>query len=583
LRIGTTARRCAVARLFIAASGITLAAFLFNPSSLSALNFDDPVESEKLADALLATMTDEEALSQTLMFGWVGADPSPLILEWVQKRRLGGVKIFGWNTEDTQRLAKAVGLLQKAALGSKLGIPLLVATDQEGGWIRHVKGMTSETPGNMAIGASGYPRDSYLSGFYIGREIAALGINMNFAPTVDLYTNKNSYLIGPRAFSDDPVQTATLGAAFAQGLASAGVIATAKHFPGHGDTALDSHGVLPEIDVSLDQLWDRELIPYRLLAKEGIPAIMSGHLAFPRTSARSAPASLSSYFLTDLLRGKMGYTGLIITDDLLMSGASNYAGDLAHTARRALEAGNDIIMFSKTPSLDDRLWEYLTESCRNDAKFRSRVRDAARRVLILKLDHLRGKNAPERIPSPSEVVKRVPDREGQAFFLDLAVRSITIVKGGNIEKGKTKPLIPLSPKDAGRVLLAGQFEDFFSSGQAAYPDSKIFRFSYSNGDKSLSEDRAELLRLARNMDTVILCVANNASLELMQALRTLDLTTIAFSVLTPVYLDKAAWVDGALASYSYAKESFIAGFSVLSGRTASQGSVPFPLRAGRAP
>ncbi len=277
------------------------AGIVFNVNSI---DFTSNLPPEELADTLLDSMSDEEILAQTFMLGWVGADPSPLIMEWIQKRSIGGVKIFGWNTEDTIHLAKAVGTLQSTALQQRLKIPLLVATDQEGGWVRHVKGSTSETPGNMAIGASGFPQDAYLSGYYIGRELAALGINMNFAPSVDLFTNQHSFLIGPRSFGDNPVHAGILGMAFAKGLLQAGVIPTAKHYPGHGDTELDSHGILPSISVSFSTLWDRELVPYRMLSKEHIPAIMSGHLAFPQTPAGSDPASLSSWFITDILRKK---------------------------------------------------------------------------------------------------------------------------------------------------------------------------------------------------------------------------------------------------------------------------------------
>lgn len=567
-----------------AAAAVLVATALVAASPLAALNpqdldFNSPGTPETLADALLERMTDEEALAQTFMLGWVGADPSPLILEWIQKRHIGGVKIFGWNTEDTDKLVKAVGSLQKAALASPRAVPLLVATDQEGGWIRHVKGSTSETPGNMAIGASGYPRDAYLSGFYIGREIAALGINMNFAPTVDLYTNPDSVLIGPRAFGRDPVKTAVLGAAFAKGLEAAGVIATAKHYPGHGDTALDSHGVLPEIDATVDVLWDRELVPYRMLARERIPAIMSGHLAFPRTPARYEPASLSRWFLTDLLRDKIGFEGLIITDDLLMNGAATSAGSLSRAARRALEAGNDVIMLSKTPALDDPIWENLVNACRWEPAFRSRVRDAARRVLVLKIERLRTENAPPFVPDPAEAAKRVPDKEGEAFFLDLAVRSVTLVEGAG--KQATGEIFPLTAEKAGKVLLAGQFEDFFTAGLAAYPDADQHRFSYTPQDRAVEAEKAALLRSARGADTVILCLANQASLELLQALRPLGRRVIAFSVLSPVYLDRAPWVDGAVAVYSYARPSFVAGFSALVGRTEARGELPFPLSVKR--
>ncbi|MDR1909391.1 MAG: glycoside hydrolase family 3 protein [Spirochaetaceae bacterium] len=535
-------------------------------------------------------MSDEQALAQTFMLGWVGAEPSPLIMDWIRERNIGGVKIFGWNTEDTRKLAETVGALQRAALGGAFGAPLLVATDQEGGWIRHVKGDTSETPGNMAIGASGYPRDAYLSGYYIGRELALLGINMNFAPTVDLYTNRESALIGPRSFTSDPVQAGILGAAFARGQEAAGVMPTAKHFPGHGDTSLDSHGVLPRIAVSFETLWDRELVPYRILAREGVPAIMSGHLAFPNTPAASTPASLSPWFLTGILRGRMGFRGLIITDDLMMNGAAASAGSLSQAAREALLAGNDIIMFSKTPALDDPVWTSLLAAMRREPAFRERVLDAARRVLEAKLDWLRRENAVPYIPDMRRVEELLPSSEGASFFLGLAARSVTVVWGGaggpapgaasgglsgEAGAGENLPAaanpaaaIPLSPEGAGKVLLAGQYGDFFTAGRAAYPGAAAYWYSLARGADDLAW-------FARQADTIIFCISGSEGVSLVQALRNLGKRVILFSVLSPVYLDEVPWADGALAVYSYARESFIAGFSVLAGRIPAQGRLPF--------
>jgi beta-N-acetylhexosaminidase len=517
---------------------------------------------EVLAEQILSRMSDEQALAQTFMLGWVGAEPSPLIIDWIRDRNIGGVKIFGWNTEDTRKLAETVGVLQKAALKGEFGIPLLVATDQEGGWIRHVKGATSETPGNMAIGASGYPRDAYLSGYYIGKELATLGINMNFAPAVDLYTNSASTLIGPRAFSSDPVKTGILGAAFVRGQREAGIIATAKHYPGHGDTDLDSHGVLPQINSPFELLWERELIPYRILAREGIPAIMSGHLAFPNTQAAMVPASLSPWFLKDILRDRIGFQGLVITDDLMMNGATLSAGSLSEAAKLALLAGNDIVMLSKTPNLNDRVWTSLVQAMEQDREFRLRVRDAARRVLITKLKHLRGENAVAPVPDLRKVETSFPDAEGTAFFLDLAARSVTVVKGG-------APVIPLNREEAGRVLLAGQFEDFFSAGKSAYPNAASYWYSAARGGW-------ELAAYARNADTIIFCISDASGLSFLRYLEPLGKRVILFSVLSPAYLNDAPWVDGAIAVFSYAPQSFIAGFSALLGRIPAQGRLPFP-------
>ncbi|MDR3343756.1 MAG: glycoside hydrolase family 3 protein [Treponema sp.] len=537
-----------------------------SPPLIFPLSFNDEGNPAEMAAALVQRMTDEQALAQTFMLGWVGATPSPLIMDWIRDRNIGGVKIFGWNTEDTLMLAKTVGSLQTEALRGAFHIPLLVATDQEGGWIRHVKGATSVTPGNMAIGASGRPMDAYWSGYFIGRELTVLGINMNFAPAVDLYTNRNSVLIGPRAFGTDPVQVGMLGTAFMKGQLAAGVIATAKHYPGHGDTELDSHGVLPQINAPFEVLWERELIPYRLLIKEGLFAIMSGHLAFPNTRAGMTPASLSSWFLQDILRDKIGFRGIIITDDLMMNGATMSAGSLSRAAKQALLAGNDILMLSKTPNLSDAVWTYLAASMRQEPEFRERVRDAARRVLAIKLEYLRGEKAVPWIPDLQKVETDIPDSQGAAFFLDLAVRSVTLIKGERV--------FPLSPQKAGKVLLAGKYEDFFTIGKRAYPDAASYTYTPETST-------TELLRAAQGADTVIFCLSDAESLSFLQSLQSLGKRVIVFSVLSPVYLDEALWVDGAIAVYSYARESFIAGFSAILGRIPAEGKLPFPFHEPR--
>jgi beta-N-acetylhexosaminidase len=557
-----------VKRFTPALFGAALMLTLSDAVQIFSQDFMSPEAPDILAARILERMTDEQALAQTFMLGWVGAEPSPLIMDWIRDRKIGGIKIFGWNTGDTRKLAETVGVLQKTALQWELGIPLLVATDQEGGWIRHVKGTTSETPGNMAIGASGYPRDAYLSGYYIGRELAVLGINMNFAPAVDLYTNRDSTLIGPRAFGSDPVQAGILGAAFVKGQTAAGIIATAKHYPGHGDTDLDSHGVLPQIDASFEVLWNRELVPYRILSKEKIPSIMSGHLAFPNILDASTPASLSSWFLRDILRDRIGYEGLIITDDLLMNGAAVSAGSVSRAAKQALLAGNDIIMLSKTPSLNDPVWTFLASAMKQEPEFRARVRDAARRVLTVKLTYLRGGKAVPYIPNLSKVETSLPDPEGAAFFLDLAARSVTIVKGAAPSGGlAAEPVIPLSPERAGKVLLAGQYIDFFTAGRKAYPGASAYWYAADRVD--------DLVRYAQPADTIIFCLSDAAGLSQLRALRSLGKRIIIFSVLSPVYLDEASWADGAIAVYSYAPESFLAGFSVLLGRISGQGRLPF--------
>ena len=146
------------------------------------ISFQSDLPEEELADNLISQMSPEDLMGQVLMLGYQGELASETILEWISRYKIGGIKVFGWNANDLSVLAETIGTMQETALSTPLGIPLIVATDQEGGWVRHIKGESSITPGNLAIGASGLPYDAFQTGYYIGMELRELGINMNFRP-----------------------------------------------------------------------------------------------------------------------------------------------------------------------------------------------------------------------------------------------------------------------------------------------------------------------------------------------------------------------------------------------------------------
>ena len=520
---------------------------------------------EELALAITDRMTDSELLSQILMFGWAGAEPDNLLFQWVD-RGLGSVKVFGWNTDDINLVAKSITRLQKKSSQGRFKIPLFVATDQEGGWIRHVKGETAITPGNMAIGASGYPVDSWYSAYYISREIKALGINMNFAPTIDLFTDHDSTIIGTRSFGDDPEKTGILGAAWANGSSAAGVIPTVKHFPGHGDTSYDSHINLPQIEIDFKTFKNRELVPFEILIKENVPAVMSGHLSFPQIDKTGAPASLSKYFLTDLLRGQLGYKGLIITDDMMMNGATMYAGSLTAAFRMAIEAGNDIVISSTTAHLGEKLWTENLALMGTDEAFKARVKDAAFRVIKAKLEYFKGGNAAPLYPDSSTISKYIPDREGDAFFLEQACRSITFYK-----RPESLPV----PEKAGKVLLCGSLPRFFTEGKKRYENAGDFRFSYELGPNETAWMSENILKVYDSYDTIIFLVANARSAQIAQNLKNSGKRVVILSIMTPTYSFDFDWADTVLLGYSWSGYTLEAMFGALAGEYEAEGTMPF--------
>ncbi|MFW5737304.1 MAG: glycoside hydrolase family 3 protein [Spirochaetota bacterium] len=545
-----------------------------------ALSFWDDVPDEVLRERLIEAMTPEEIIAQTLMIGWLGEDPSPEVLEWLRGPNLGGVKVFGWNGGNLERLARAIGTMQGLAAEHRLQIPLLTATDQEGGWVRHVKGSgdltTTVTPGNMAIGASDLPYDAYRSGYYIGMELRALGINMNFAPTVDVYINPEAHVIGPRAFSNDPVQSGVLGTAFYHGLEEARVVATAKHFPGHGNASEDSHGILPVIADSFEDLSARDLVPFRFLIAEGVPAILSGHLNFPRVTGDGRPASLSYDFKQRILREELGFTGLIITDDLYMGGAWEYGADhdwgIDEITTEALRVGNDMVMLSKTPPHGGSLWQRLLEEWESDPGFRRQVRDAAARVIDLKLEYIKPDDRVPLAPDTGTLADLMRPAEGAEFFRDQAARSASVIRGERI---------PLQAARDERILLAGKDRDFLRIGQELIPGADTLRIESTAFATASAADRQRFRDAAADYDTVIFCLSDPNTAGVLAEARDVDVDLTVFSILTPVYLRAAPWVDSAIAVYGWGEESFRAGYSVLLGRIAPEGSAPVTVDGAR--
>lgn len=535
------------------------------------LDFWSDVPNAELAYVISKRMSDEELLSQMLMFGWAGAEPSELLNSWVRDRGLGSVKVFGWNTDNTTLVAKSITALQKKAQSRRFKIPLFVATDQEGGWIRHVKGNTSITPGNLSIGAGGLPIDSWYSAYYICREIAVLGINLNFAPTVDLYTDQNSTIIGTRSFGEDPEKAGIMGVAFASGSMSAGVIPTAKHFPGHGDTENDSHVFLPKINADFDTISKRELVPFKYLIDADVPAIMSGHLSFPLIRQNGEPASLSPYFLGELLRNQLGYKGLIITDDMMMNGDTLYAGSLSNAFKLAIEAGNDIVISSTTAQLNENLWTSNLQRMKDVPQFKTKVETAVRRILEIKMNYFKNTNPAPLYPDVNAIDAAIPDPDGGEFFVDQACRSITVYRKGEL---------PYLPQEGKKVILAGSEPAFFNEMKKYYKDSIDIRMNYNLGSNEAQYAANLIAGRADEVDVIFVCVWDRNSVKTAEALKPLQKRgkkIVVFSIMSPVLSFNLDWADTVLFGYSYSPYSFTGLAAVASGRVEPEGVLPISV------
>jgi beta-N-acetylhexosaminidase len=282
---------------------------------------------------------------QLLFAGFEGSEAPPDLLELVRAGRLGGVVLFARNVESPAQLRSLVTTLHAAAPAH---LPLTVSIDQEGGRVQRLRAPWTEWPPMRQLGERDVAEQTRALGSALGRELADLGIDLDFAPVVDVDTNPDNPVIGDRSFGRTPEAAARHGVALIQGLQSAGVAACAKHFPGHGDTHLDSHHALPRVDHDLERLQRVELPPFRVAAEAGVASMMTAHVVVSRLDS-ARPATLSPAVL-EVLRHGLGYDGLVFGDDLEMAAVSDHFTP-PEAVRGALEAGCDALLVCRRSDL----------------------------------------------------------------------------------------------------------------------------------------------------------------------------------------------------------------------------------------
>src|SRR5579859_4003700 len=329
-------------------------------------------------------MTLKEQIGQTLMVGFSGYTPTQEIIELIRLRHVGNIILFSRNVLDTGQLFKLTHSLQEIAKGAGQRYPLFIAIDQENGIVQRLGKAATIFPGNMALGAIGSEQIAYEVALATGRELKALGINMNLAPVVDVNNNPANTVIGVRSFGEDPREVARLGAAMVKGYHAAGVLACLKHFPGHGDTAVDSHLALPTIPYTLERLEEVELVPFRGGIEAGVESVMIAHVSFPALTQHDMfPATLSSDIVQGLLREQLGFNGLVLSDCLEMKAISETFGT-ERAAVKALQAGIDLVLVSHHYMRQRGSIEAIRVAVQTHELSSQAVQQAAEHVLRLK-------------------------------------------------------------------------------------------------------------------------------------------------------------------------------------------------------
>jgi beta-N-acetylhexosaminidase len=318
-----------------------------------------------------------KAIGPLLVIGFDGTEMSQGLASLLKRVQPAGVILFARNITNPEQTWKLLKDCQ-----AEVASPLFRCVDLEGGKVDRLRNVIGAAPSPADVFATGDRKLYRKQGRIIGENCRALGFNVDFAPTVDLAFDASSSVMSSRLVSADPKETIAYAGEFLAGLREAGVLGCGKHFPGLGEGKLDSHHALPIIEKSWKKLWQEDLIPYRTLRRH-FPFVMVSHATYPDISKDRTPASLSKKWITDVLRKKIGYTGLIASDDLEMGGVLA-AAPIERAAVEFVRAGGDLCLICHKEEFVTRAYEELTREGERDSRFRSRVAEAARRVRTLK-------------------------------------------------------------------------------------------------------------------------------------------------------------------------------------------------------
>ena len=347
---------------------------------------------------------------QLLCVGFEGTSAPAELLGRVARSEVGTVVLFRPNVESPAQVADLVTGLRGAA---PAGAPLPIAVDQEGGLVQRLRAPLTEWPDMMSVGAAADPDRTFAVGQALGRELALLGIGWNFAPVLDVHTNPANPVIGRRAFGEDPATVITHALSFWRGLRSAGVLGCGKHFPGHGDTQLDSHHDLPVVDHPDRRLREVELAPFAAAVQADAESLMVAHVVF-NAFDRSRPASLSAAVVREQLRGRLGWKGLLVSDDLGMRAVADRFS-IEELVCEGVRVGVDHFIVRGPPDRQRAAWEALVRGAERDPALRACIEESASRVAAFK--------SRLQVPlpaSPERLARELPSSAHQALASSLA-------------------------------------------------------------------------------------------------------------------------------------------------------------------
>ncbi|WP_223806030.1 beta-N-acetylhexosaminidase [Ornithinibacillus gellani] len=522
--------------------------------------------------------TIKQKVGQFFVIGFDGKIVPDAVRELIQDYHVGGIILFVRNIGTPEEVLALTTDLQREAKRAGYTHPLLIGIDQENGVVRRMGEGTTVFPGAMALGAADSVTHAYDIGLATGKELLALGINWNLAPVLDVNVNPANPVIGVRSFGESPEKVANLGKAMMQGMQAAGVIATLKHFPGHGDTAVDSHLALPTVDHSMERLEQVELKPFRACMEAGADMVMTAHIHFPAVEPDAGkPATLSKRVIDGLLRERLNYQGVVTTDCMEMHAISKSIGTEKGSAA-ALQAGADIVMISHTLKLQTGGLDEAIRAVEAKEWSEEALQAAAGRLQALKDKFLNW----EQIALDTDPV--VPDIVGSAQHYDLAER---VYRDSATQIGNPD-VLPLVNSDQQKVLV---MEPSNVGGSPAEDKTHgniqlgtLIQATCAQAEVQFLPDDIsapamdDLIQLAQAYDTVIVgtldLAAHPDQRVFIERLADLDVTVVVVAMRSPYDAgDLPAQVTG-ICTYEFSEQALQAAIDAIWGKVQIAGKLP---------
>ncbi len=514
-------------------------------------------------------LSPEEQLGQTLVV-FVDVDSAELVRPAIEQGKIGGV-LIQWGNYSLAETKKLVDKLQTWAANSPHKIPLFISIDYEGGTVYTPITLGFDyLPTNMMLSAARDEEGAATIAYLAGLELRRAGVHINFSPVLDVNSNPHNPIIGVRSFGSDPASVTRMGGALINGFKAADIVSVVKHFPGHGDTSADSHYDVPVVRASYSQLQKIHLAPFEAAVKQGVPGVMTGHILYPALDNKNV-ATFSRPILQDLLRGTMGFKGLIVTDSLDMKSATSYC-TIPGCAVRALESGADMILlgrYIKPVSVFSQVWREVQAKHLEPA-----VEEAARKVFDLKkqmglLDNSRA------VPAPIE----------EAYHMALAkisAESVTLVR----DRKKLLPFKPAAnkkPTVCAVFFAPARFADQLMSFSKPFLQKGWTIRSYNAALTPRKKDSQRAAVCAKGADLLIVTSlqwADKTNINQKNAINGLigeNPNTVFISTMSPYDIKNYPEADVVLATYGLNKYVLQTAADIILGNQSARGVLPVDL------